>query len=97
MAKTIEERAKEAIHNHYACNGEYPCSSFDYCKFGSCKNTAYNCEECGADEFENGYHIGCKDQRKIDIDKACKWLDSSPLSDYLSCEMIEDFKKAMEE
>lgn len=43
------------------------------------------------------YKYAATEQCKIDIDKACKWMKSSPLSDYLSCEMIEDFKKIMEE
>lgn len=71
--KTIEERVNEAVHNHYNCN--YPCYSFSACIFGEGENTAYDCEECGADEFKNGYELGATEQEQITkqemIEKAC--------------------------
>lgn len=51
----IEETIKKAVNAHYSCNGEYPCPKFKYCIFGSGKNTAYDSNECGADEFAEGY------------------------------------------
>ena len=66
---TIEERAKKAIREHYNC--EYPCDDYKDCVFGSGSNTSYDCGECGADDFNDGYRKGVTEQRKIDIDKAC--------------------------
>lgn len=71
MAK-IKERAKQAVQANYNCKGEYPCSNYKNCVFGCGTNTAYDCEECGADEFEVGYLKGSAEQRKIDIEKACE-------------------------
>ena len=31
MKQTVEEAARDAIHAHYKCNGEYPCGERDYC------------------------------------------------------------------
>lgn len=76
---TIEERVKRTVREHYNCNGKYPCSDFKDCVFGSGCNTAWDCEECGADEFEAGYLKGATEQHKIDIEKAKvftkRWLD----------------------
>lgn len=96
---TKEERAKRAVQAHYNCNGEYPCSRYNDCVFGSGSNTAWDCEECGADEFEAGYLKGATEQRKIDIEKACDFMYNftlpngvAPLYDYTG-----NFRKAMEE
>lgn len=56
----IEKAAKEAIKEHYNCNGKYPCSERSYCIFCDGKNTAYDCNECGADEFYEGFITGAK-------------------------------------
>lgn len=74
---TIEERAKESVHLQYNCNGEYPCACFKYCIFGCGSNIAYDCEECGADEYQNGYIMGATEQRDIDIEKAAEWLNAN--------------------
>ena len=63
---TIEERAKECVHQHYSCNGEYPCTKRAYCVMGTGKNTAYDCCECGADEFYEGYIACATEQQEID-------------------------------
>lgn len=45
MKKIIEEAAKEAIHKHYNCND---CI------------TTFDCNECGADEYKEGFIAGVK-------------------------------------
>lgn len=54
MKQTVEESVKEAIHKHYNCNGTYPCSEREYCEHCNGHNTAFDCCECGADEFKEG-------------------------------------------
>lgn len=56
--QTVEEAARDAIHAHYNCNGEYPCGDRDYCKYCNGHNTAFDCNECGADEFKEGFIAG---------------------------------------
>ena len=55
MKQTVEEAARDAIHAHYKCNGEYPCGERDYCEHCNGHNTAFDCCECGADEFKEGF------------------------------------------
>lgn len=93
----IEERAKLAVQAHYNCNGEYPCSGYKDCVFGSGSNTAYDCEECGADEFEAGYLKCATDQRKIDIEKARWFLMDNCMGTTFTSYDLERLVKAMEE
>ena len=58
MKQTIKEAAREAIHKHYNCNGTYPCSEREYCEHCNGHNTAFDCCECGADEFKEGFIAG---------------------------------------
>lgn len=60
MKPTLEEAAREAIHAHYNCNGKYPCGERDYCEHCNGHNTAFDCNECGADEFKEGFIAGAK-------------------------------------
>ena len=53
----IEKASTLAIRDHYNCNGKYPCSERDYCQYNNGKNTAYDCNECGAYEFHEGFLI----------------------------------------
>ncbi len=54
-----EELAKQAVNEHYQCNGKYPCSERAYCRFCNGKNNAHNCnEDCYADEFNEGFYAG---------------------------------------
>lgn len=90
--KTIAERAKEAgIVSQYKSDHRYDPRS-----------------------VESGYMQGATEQKVIDIDKACKWLEENA-RDYacatIRCpygeeeeiicdahrEIVEDFRKAMEE
>lgn len=64
MKQTVEEAAREEIHAHYNCNGEYPCGERDYCKHCNGHNTAFDCGECGADEFKEGFIAGAEWQQK---------------------------------
>lgn len=64
MKQTVEEAAREAIHKHYNCNGTYPCSEREYCEHCNGHNTAFDCCECGADEFREGFIVGAKWQAR---------------------------------
>lgn len=64
MKQTLEEATREAIHAHYNCNGEYPCGERDYCEHCNGHNTAFDCCECGADEFKEGFISGAEWQAK---------------------------------
>ena len=54
----IEKAAINAIHENYGCNGKYPCEERGYCTFCNGHNTSFDCCECGADEFNNGFLSG---------------------------------------
>lgn len=56
----IKKASTLAIRDHYNCNGKYPCSERDYCQYNNGKNTAYDCNECGADEFHEGFLIAAE-------------------------------------
>lgn len=56
----IKKAAISAIHDHYNCNGEYPCSERSYCQFCSGYNSAFDCNECGADDFNEGFLVGAR-------------------------------------
>lgn len=59
--ETIEKAAKEAVQNHFQCNGKYPCEERDYCEFCNGHNSAFDCkEDCGADDFNEGFIIGAQ-------------------------------------
>lgn len=90
MIKSTEERAKKATQDYYNCN--YPCDSFDYCRFGNGENTAFDCEECGADDFQSGYISGATDQLKADKEKVYHSLEK-----IVSKEVLEELIKIMEE
>lgn len=64
MKQTVEEAAKEAIHKRYNCNGKYPCSEREYCIHCSGCNSAFDCNECGADEYKAGFIDGVEWARK---------------------------------
>ncbi len=54
----IENAAKQAIHEQYSCNGDYPCVFRDECMYHNGHNTSYDCNECGADDFYDGFIAG---------------------------------------
>lgn len=56
----IDKAAIRAIRKHYICAGSPPCSELENCRFCSGKNTAYDCNECGADEFHEGFLIAAE-------------------------------------
>lgn len=58
MKQTVEEAAREAIYKHYNCNGEYPCGERNYCIYCNGHNAAFDCRECGADEFKEEFIAG---------------------------------------
>ena len=62
MIENLNEQAVKAIHNRYGCNGLYPCAYSYDCQFCDGKNNAYDCCECGADDFYEGYIQALLDQ-----------------------------------
>ena len=57
----IEQAAKEAVQDHFQCNGKYPCEERYYCEFCNGHNSAFDCrEDCGADDFNEGFFAGAK-------------------------------------
>lgn len=64
MKQTVEEAAREAIYKHYNCNGEYPCGERNYCIYCNGHNAAFDCRECGADEFKEEFIAGTEWQQK---------------------------------
>lgn len=57
-ALLIDKAAKIAIQKHYNCNGEYPCSERAMCCHCDGTNSSFDCCECGADEYEEGFKAG---------------------------------------
>lgn len=55
MTKTIEEAAKEAVRKEYLCE---KCAWKDNCDFCGGENTAFDCCECPADSYEDGFKAG---------------------------------------
>lgn len=72
MSRELNKDAVKAIHDYYSCQGrkipfgkyKYPCIVFDYCKFGKGSNNSYDCCDCGADEFYEGYIRAIKDKEE---------------------------------
>lgn len=62
--KELNKDAIKAIRKHYNCQGEYPCEYLDCCRFCEGSNTSYDCCECGADEFYEGYIRAIKDKEE---------------------------------
>lgn len=58
----IEQAAKQAIHECYNCNGKFPCVYKDECMYHNGHNTSYDCDECCADDFYEGF-IKCAEWR----------------------------------
>lgn len=55
MTKTIEEAAKEAVRKEYLCE---KCAWKENCDFCGGENTAFDCCECPADSYEDGFKAG---------------------------------------
>ena len=55
MTKTIEEAAREAVRKEYLCES---CAWKENCDFCGGDNTAFDCCECPADSYEDGFKGG---------------------------------------
>lgn len=55
MNKTIEEAAREAVRKEYLCE---KCAWKDGCDLCGGENTAFDCCECPADSYEDGFKAG---------------------------------------
>lgn len=52
---TIEEAAREAVRKEYLCES---CAYKDECDLCGGENTAFDCCECPADSYEDGFKAG---------------------------------------
>lgn len=91
-----EKMLREAVHQHYQCNGKYACEERAYCRFCDGENIAHDCDEdCCADEFSEGFLAGW--------DACLKYLASLPLDEaaneivYWHTSSSERFNKSKEE
>lgn len=55
MTRTIEEAAREAVRKEYLCE---KCAWKDNCDFCRGVNTPFDCCECSADSYEDGFKAG---------------------------------------
>lgn len=55
MSKTIEEAAREATRKEYLCES---CAYKGDCDLCGGQNTAFDCCECPADSYEDGFKAG---------------------------------------
>lgn len=60
--KEVLAAAKEAVRKHYNCR---ECYHWVDCEYGTGCNTAYDCMECGGDEFVEGYLAAADDSNKL--------------------------------
>ena len=79
----IKKAAISAIHDHYNCNGKHPCSERSYCQFCSGNNLAFDCNECGADDFNEGFLDGARWR----IENA--WHDASEVPEINEVVLVE--------
>lgn len=79
MSKTIEEAAKEAVRKEYLCE---KCAWKDNCDFCGGENTAFDCCECPADSYEDGFKAGAN------------YVYGLPLSSRLTAEEKERVREA---
>lgn len=78
MIKTIEEAVKEAVRKEYLCE---KCAWKENCDFCGGENTAFDCCECPADSYEDGFKAGAK------------YILEQPLRDRLTAEEKERVRK----
>ena len=79
MIKSIDEAAKEAVRKEYLCE---KCAWKDNCDFCGGENTAFDCCECPADSYEDGFKAGAN------------YVYGLPLSQRLTAEEKERINKA---
>lgn len=51
----IKQAGVQAVRDNYNCNGKYPCAERDYCIFCNGQNSSFDCNECGADNYHEGF------------------------------------------
>lgn len=79
MTKTIEEAANEAVRKEYLCE---KCAWKDNCDFCGGENTAFDCCECPADSYEDGFKAGAN------------YVCGLPLASRMTAEEKERVRKA---
>ena len=78
MSKTIEEVAREAVRKEYLCES---CAWKNDCDLCGGENTAFDCCECPADSYEDGFKAGAN------------YVYGLPLSERLTAEEKERVKE----
>lgn len=78
MTKTLEEATKEAVRKEYLCE---KCAWKNNCDFCGGENTAFDCCECPADSFEDGFKVGAN------------YVYGLPLASRLTAEEKERFRE----
>lgn len=94
---TKKERAIDSVHKNYNCDGKYPCERIGDCEMcGGC-NTPYDCCECAAGDYMEGYLSGATEQEALTkqemIARTCEWMRNHNAGE----EVIGQYVKDMEE
>lgn len=74
LRKQIKDAAKKSVHRQYNCKGKYPCANHKYCEMCGGHNTPYDCCECGAEDYYNGFIAGAEFGYKKAIAMVKEWL-----------------------
>lgn len=64
MTKTIEDAAREAVRKEYLCES---CAYKDDCDLCGGENTAFDCCECPADSYEDGFKAGAAHLKSLSL------------------------------
>lgn len=87
MDEIIEEAAKEATRKEYLCES---CAYKGDCDLCGGQNTAFDCCECPADSYEDGFKAGANHVLSLPLsqrltDEEREWVRKM----YAECELIE--------
>lgn len=106
MTKTIEEAAREAVRKEYFCES---CAWKNDCDLCGGENTSFDCCECPADSYEDGFKAGANHvyglplasrltaEEKERVRKLYKRMSSDAQhSDTYDCIPASDMDNAME-
>lgn len=72
--KRLEDAAKESVYREYNCKGEYPCLRHMDCEMCGGYNTPYDCCECGAGDYKEGFLVGAEYGYKEAIAQCKAWM-----------------------
>lgn len=87
MTKTIEEAAREAVRKEYLCE---KCAWKENCDFCGGENTAFDCCECPADSYEDGFKAGAKHVYDLPLASRLTTKEKERVRKiFTECELIE--------